>query len=120
MPIMAGMKEMPPASSLEPKVKRGVPISGSRPTCAMKRPRSSERTPLAIPPVETSAAHERPSTASQKYSNEEKLSANLASAGAATIRTQKPISPPMQAEVIEMPMASPALPCFVRPNASST
>lgn len=54
MPIIAGMKLMPPDSSVTPK--RWVPISGSRPSRGMKSPGSSNGAPLAMLPDETGAA----------------------------------------------------------------
>ena len=68
MPIIAGMKLTPPISSTLPKVKRGWPAVTSMPTQAIKRPISSEITPLIGEPREMKAAQVRPNSASQKYS----------------------------------------------------
>ena len=50
--------------------------------------------PFSGSSVAMKIAQERPSAASQKYSKDEKLIANSASAGAATIRITTPNSPP--------------------------
>ena len=64
-------------------------------------------------------AHVRPSSTSQKYSNELKRSAISASAGAATISTAVPNSPPIAENTRPAPSASSAWPFFVIANASS-
>ena len=50
--------------------------------------------PLMGEPVEMNTAQDKPSRASQKYSNELKLSANSAMLGAATASTSEPKIPP--------------------------
>ena len=82
MPIIAGMKLMPCSSSTLPKVKRGKPAAGSMPMQLIGRPNSSEAKPLSGSSVAMNTAQVNPSSASQKYSNEEKLIANSASSGA--------------------------------------
>ena len=94
MPIIAAMRLMPCISSTEPKVKRGKPAAGSMPIEPIASPRSSETMPFSGSSVAMKIAQERPSAASQKYSKDEKLIANSASAGAATIRITTPNSPP--------------------------
>jgi len=94
MPIIAGMKLMPCSSSTLPKVKRGWPAVGSMPTQLMSRPKMSEVTPLSGSPVVMKIAQVRPSSASQKYSKDEKLMAASARTGAQTMRIATPIIPP--------------------------
>jgi hypothetical protein len=68
MPIMAGMNETPPMSSMLPKVKRGWPAVMSMPTVAIASPISSETSPLTGASVEMNTEQLRPKQASQKYS----------------------------------------------------
>ena len=58
-------------------------------------------------------AHVRPSSTSQKYSNELKRSAASASAGADTIRTAVPKSPPIAENTSPAPSAVSARPLRV-------
>ena len=58
-------------------------------------------------------AQVRPSSTSQKYSNELNLSANSASAGAATISTSVPNRPPIAENTSPAPSASSAWPLRV-------
>src|SRR2546429_50764 len=83
MPIMIGISVRPPASSALPKVKRGNPAGLSSPTEATSRPASSETMPFSGFASARNTALARPSTTSQKYSNDENLSAISASARAA-------------------------------------
>lgn len=48
----------------------------------------------------------------EKYSADEKRSANCASAGAKPIRSTIPTSPPAKDEIVVMNSATPALPFF--------
>ena len=58
-------------------------------------------------------AQVRPSSTSQKYSNEEKPRANSASAGAATMSTTVPNRPPIAEKTSPAPSASSACPLRV-------
>src|SRR5215212_2772110 len=95
MPIIAGMKLMPCNNSTLPKVKRGYPAAGSMPMQLINRPNKSDAKPLSGLSVAMNTAQVRPSRASQKYSNDEKLIANSASSGANRIRSATPKSPPI-------------------------
>ncbi len=64
-------------------------------------------------------AQVRPSSTSQKYSNELKLSAKSASAGAATISTTVPNRPPTAENTSPAPSACSAMPLRVMAKASS-
>src|SRR5687767_6889176 len=119
MPIMMGMSVRPPASSALPNVKRGNPAGLSSPTQATSRPRSRETTPFSGLASAMNTAHRRPSTTSQKYSNEENLSATSASAGAARMSTAVPKSPPITENTSPAPSASSAWPLRVIAYASS-
>ena len=68
---------MPPMSSVQPKEKRGWAVNGSSPTVEMNRPSSSESVPLTRLPELISAAQDRPSSASQKYSKLENCRRDL-------------------------------------------
>ena len=120
MPIIAGMKLTPPMSSKLPKVKRGWPATSSMPMKATNRPKISDSTPLSADPVDTMAAQERPSSASQKYSTEEKLVAKRASSGAANISSSTPITPPISADPSDRPSPRSGRPARVMAKASST
>ncbi len=89
MPIIIGIMPMPPIISVLPKVKRGWPAGLPRPTHATSKPSSSVTSPFSGRSDVMNTAHVRPSSTSQKYSNELKLSAKSASAGAATISTDR-------------------------------
>ena len=95
MPTMMGISSAPPIRSGRPKVKRGKAAGLSRPTVDTSRPIRSEIMPLSLSPVAMNTAQDRPSSVSQKYSNELKRSANSASIGAARISTIVPNRPPM-------------------------
>src|SRR5437667_343789 len=112
MPIMIGISVRPPASSALPKVKRGNPAGLSSPTEATSRPASSETMPFSGFASARNTALARPSTTSQKYSNDENLSAISASAGAAAISTAVPNSPPMTENTSPAPSASSPCPLF--------
>jgi hypothetical protein len=64
-------------------------------------------------------AHVKPSSTSQKYSNELNLSANSASAGADAIRTAVPNKPPIAENTRPAPSAVSARPLRVIAYASS-
>ena len=113
MPIMIGISVSPPASSALPKVKRGKPAGLSRPTEATSRPSSSDTMPFSGLANAMNTAHNRPSITSQKYSNEENLSATSASAGAAMISTAVPNRPPITENTRPAPSASSPWPFFV-------
>ncbi len=106
MPIMIGISVKPPASSALPKVKRGNPAGLSRPIAETSRPNRSDTMPFSGLAWARNTALKSPSTTSQKYSNDENLSATSASAGAAAINTAVPKSPPMTENTSPAPSAS--------------
>jgi hypothetical protein len=77
-PIIAAMKSTPPSMSTLPKVKRGTPAGLFNPIVATKRPMSRLTAPLTREAEPMKAAQVSPSSAIQKYSNEENLSATSA------------------------------------------
>ena len=105
MPIMIGISVRPPASSALPKVKRGNPAGLSRPTADTINPSNSDTTPFSGLPRARNTALSRPSSTSQKYSNDENLSATSASAGAAAISTAVPNRPPITENTSPAPSA---------------
>ena len=94
IPMSAGMKWIPPSSSIDPKVKRGWPETTSKPTVDTVRPTSNDATDFTRDRADMKTAHVRPSVASQKYSYELNCSANSASTGAAIDKTTAPTRPP--------------------------
>ena len=106
-------------SSVLPNVKRGKPAGLPRPTQAIISPMSSETTPLSGCCAVMTIAQVRPSSTSQKYSNELNLSATSASAGASTISTAVPKRPPMAEKTSPAPSAVSAWPLRVIAYASS-
>jgi hypothetical protein len=78
-PTSAGITSIPPRRSVMPKVKRGVPAGFSIPIQATSSPSSIEAIAFTGEERATSVAHIRPSSASQKYSKDEKFSAISAS-----------------------------------------
>jgi hypothetical protein len=104
MPIIVGIRPMPPSSSALPKVKRGNAAGLPSPTHATSSPSNS---------VEMNTAQVSPSRTSQKYSNELNFSANSASAGAATISTAVPNRPPTAENTRPAPSATSAMPLRV-------
>ena len=121
MPIIIGIMPMPtPIISVLPKVKRGCPAGFlPRPTHATSKPRNSVISPFSGRSDVMNTAHVRPSSTSQKYSNELKRNAISASAGAATISTAVPNSPPIAENTSPAPTAGSARPFLVIANASS-
>ena len=119
MPIMIGIRVRPPVSSALPKVKRGNPAGLSSPTEATSSPSSSETMPFSGLACARNTALISPSITSQKYSNEEKLSATSASAGAARISTAVPKRPPITENTRLAPSAISPWPFFVIAYASS-
>ena len=119
MPIIIGIMPMPPVISVLPKVKRGKPAGLPRPTQATSRPSSSVTSPSSGRSDVMNTAQVSPSSTSQKYSNELKLSAKSASAGAATISTTVPNRPPTAENTRPAPSASSAWPLRVIAKASS-
>ncbi len=109
MPIIIGIMPMPPSISMLPNVKRGKPAGLPRPTQATSRPSSSDTKPLSGRSDVMNTAQVRPSSTSQKYSNELNLSANSASVGAARISTAVPKRPPIAEKTSPAPSASSGL-----------
>ena len=119
MPIIMAIMPIPPVISALPKVKRGKPAGLPRPTQATKSPSSSVVTPLSGWLDVMKTAQVRPNKTNQKYSNELKFKAKSASAGAATISTKVPKSPPTAEKTKPAPSANSACPFLVIANASS-
>ncbi len=103
---MIGIRVKPPASSALPKVKRGYAAGLSRPMADTSRPSSRDTTPFNGSPMARNTALERPRITSQKYSNEENLSAISASAGAAMMSTAVPNRPPITENTRPAPSAT--------------
>ena len=112
MPIIIGIRPMPPSSSVLPNVKRGKPAGLESPTDATSSPSISDTKPLSGRSDVMNTAQVRPSSTSQKYSNELNLSANSASAGAA-MSTAVPKSPPIAEKTRPAPSAVSACPFLV-------
>ena len=110
MPIIIGIMPMPPRSSTLPKVKRGNAAGLLRPTQATSRPSIKVTKPLSGRSEVMNTAQVRPNSTSQKYSKELNLSANSASAGAQSISTAVPNSPPSAEKTSPAPSASSACP----------
>ena len=119
MPIIIAISPMPPIISVLPKVNLGKPAGLPRPTQATSRPRNKVMSPLSGRSDVMNTAQVRPSSTSQKYSNELKRVANSASAGAARINTMVPNSPPTAENTRPAPSASSAWPLRVIAYASS-
>ena len=113
MPIIKGIRPIPPISSVLPNVKRGNPAGLPRPTAAISRPSISETKPLSGRSDVMNTAQVNPSSTSQKYSNELNFSATSASVGAASISTAVPNSPPIAENTRPAPSASSAWPFLV-------
>ena len=107
-PTSAGITSIPPRRSVMPKVKRGVPAGFSIPMHATSKPSSIEAIAFTGEERATSVAHIRPSSASQKYSKEEKFSAISASIGAISTRDRVPTMPPMALNHSPAPSANSA------------
>src|SRR6476619_1814410 len=119
MPIIIGMRPMPPISSVLPNVKRGKPAGLPSPTDATIRPSSNEIMPFSGRSDVMTIAQDRPSSTSQKYSNELNRSAKSASAGAETISTAVPNKPPIALKTSPAPSANSVWPLRVIAYASS-
>ena len=119
MPIIIGIKPMPPIISTLPNVKRGNPAGLPSPTQATSRPKNSMMSPLSGLSEVINTAQVRPKSTSQKYSNELKRVAKSASAGAARISTMVPNRPPTAENTRPAPSACSARPLRVMAKASS-
>ncbi len=95
MPTIAGISWKPLMRLVEPNVKRGKAAGFSKPTVATSRPSISATRPFTGLPGDTKTAAVRPSSTSQKYSNELNSSAHAASDGAAATSTSVPNRPPI-------------------------
>ena len=113
MPTITGISDTPPVSSALPKVKRGCAPGLSSPTAEIIRPSISAITALSLLLAPMNTAPDRPSTTSQKYSNDENFSATSASTGAKAISTAVPNRPPMAENTRPAPSASSAWPFLV-------
>ena len=74
MPIIAGMNDTPASNSVDPKVKRGLPVGHVDPDRGDQQAdqqRDRPRAPRTCPRY-AATAEVRPRQASQKYSTEEK------------------------------------------------
>src|SRR3990172_4314345 len=120
MPIIIGISPTEPSSSIEPNVKRGCPAGLSSPIDEISSPASSDTTPFSGSPIVMKTAQVRPSSTSQKYSNELKRTATSASAGAEVTSTTVPKIPPITLNTSPAPSAVSAWPFFVIAYASST
>ena len=109
-PISMGTKENPPVSSIIPKVKRGNPPMGSRPTMAIRRPRAPEIRPFKGDRPASETTTERPNTAKAKYSGALNRRAKLARIGAKKVRQRAVNVPPIPEAIVAMPIAFPAIP----------
>src|SRR5450759_1883950 len=119
MPIIIGLIPMPPRSSMLPNVKRGIAAGLLSPTHATRSPNISVTKPLSGRSEVMNTAQVKPSSTSQKYSNELNFNANSASAGAASINTAVPNSPPNAEKTKPAPSAVSAWPFFAIAYASS-
>jgi hypothetical protein len=79
----------------------------------MANPMNSESRPFSGSPVPMKTAQVSPRQASQKYSNDEKLIATSASAGASTIRTSTPKMPPRTEKTRFTPILRSSWPFFI-------
>ncbi len=93
-----------------PKVNRGNAAGLFRPTQATSRPSRRVTKPLSGRSDVMNTAQVNPSSTSQKYSNELNLSANSASAGAESMSTAVPNSPPRAENTRPAPSAVSASP----------
>src|SRR5467141_701610 len=119
VPIIIGIMPMPPRSSMLPNVKRGIAAGLFSPTHATRSPSISVTKPMTGRSEVMNTAQVRPSSTSQKYSNELNFNANSASAGAASINTAVPNSPPNAEKTKPAPSAVSAWPFFAIAYASS-
>ena len=100
-------------------MKRGKPAGLSRPIAEISSPSSSDTMPFSGSPIVMNTAQVRPSSTSQKYSNELNFSATSASAGAARTSTIVPKIPPITENTRSAPSTVSAWPFFVITYASS-
>ena len=113
MPTIIEISSTPESRSVTPKVKRGCPAGFSRPMQATSRPSSSEISAFTIDEEPMKTALARPSTTSQKYSNELNLIATSARLGAMKIITSVPNRPPSAENHRPAPRAVSAWPLSV-------
>src|SRR5438034_10462018 len=119
MPIIIGIMPIPPSSAMLPNVNLGNAAGLFNPTQATSSPSNSDTKPLSGRSEVMNTAQVSPSSTSQKYSNELNLRANSASAGAASINTAVPNSPPSAENTSPAPSASSAWPFLAIAYASS-
>jgi hypothetical protein len=114
------MKLMPWYSSGRPNVKRAAVCTGLRPTVENSSPSRSENAPLSAEPRETTTAHPRPITYSQKYSTTLNSVARRANGRAKRISTATPNRPPTALKKMQTPRARSYCPWRARWYRSST
>src|SRR5688572_24322138 len=109
-PITTASRSMPPPRLTEPKAKRSLPFTTSRPTAAARKPSATMSTPFTADPVIMKSVHTRPSTISAKFSGGPKRIAAAAMSGAKNVITTTPTVPAMNEPIAAMPSAAPARP----------
>ncbi len=112
MPMITGTKLTPSMSSSRPKVKRGMPRTGSRPTIAIRRPSTPIISALIRDLPARPMTRERPTVNRAKDSTGPNCSAILVRGTAARIRQIVANSPPMKLPIAASDSAVPALPCL--------
>ena len=112
-PMTAGIMVIPPIMYVLPKVKRALPITGSIPMQAIRRPIQPIMSPLMMLLVEREAIIVRPNAAIKKRSCAPKLNAHLAMTGAKKSRARLPTIPPQKDDTADSTNASCARPYFV-------
>ena len=118
-PITTAIRSSPAVRSNTPNSKRGMPMMGSVPISARKRPMTPIRSPLTMLSVETAAMQVSAMTISAKTSIEPKRTATRASCGAAAISSAQERSPPSTEAEVAQPSASPARPARAMGKPSS-
>ena len=93
-PIMRATISRPCTSSKQPKVNRGIPITGSRPTVHRASPMAPPSSPLAILPGNIAASVDRPKSPIQKKASEPNFRAMTDSGSKNSMSTMVPKMPP--------------------------
>ena len=118
-PIMAGMDEMPPSSTVKPKVLRIMPVAGSMPMIEQSRPSRQAIRPLLGVLPDRLITVVKPKMITATYSTGPKATAMRAKKGASRISASQPIMQPTRLLVMPTPRALPASPFWARGKPSN-
>jgi len=118
IPIVKGIRSNPLIMAVMPKLKRVIPVTGSKPMLAMRMPANPAPNPLIMEAPDRLTSVVRLKNKIPKYSGGPKLKAYFAIPGPMMEKAKTPSVPAMNEPTAAIHNASPARPCFVMGNPS--